>query len=318
MPISSTNTVSNTSGLAEDFADLIYEISPTETPYVTLAKRIKAQARVYQWQEDALDAAGANAQEEGLDSTFTTSTPTTSLSSPLQIAQKTVQISTTLDVVKKYGRKSEVAYQISKAGRALKRDMEYALVRNQASVTTTARATGGFECWISGNLTRANAAQTTDYSVRGFSSGSVTAPEDGSSVTFIEADLKAAIGSAWTDGGDPTIIMMSTTNKDRFDSFAGVATKYKDIPGQKQATIVGSSDVYVSSYGTHTVKLNRFMRNNAVFCIDPEYIGMAVLRDITKTELAKTGDSTKYLINVEFANVILNRDAHAVVGGVGA
>lgn len=316
MAVAVTNTVSNTSGLAEDFADMIYDISPTDTPYVTMAKRISAQARIYQWQEDSLAAAAANAQQEGDDASFTTAPQTTSLSSPLQISRKTVNISGTLDAVKKYGRKSETAYQVAKSGKELKRDMEYALVRNQASATTTARATGGFECWISGNLTRANSAQTTDYSVRGFSSGSVVAPEDGSTVTFIEADLKTALGTAWTDGGDPRVIMMSSTNKARFDAFAGVVTPYRDA-GTKQNVVIGASDMYVSSYGTHSVKLNRYMRDTAVFCIDPDYIGMSVLRDIQRKELAATGDGSKTMLIVEYGNVILNRDAHAVVGGVG-
>lgn len=318
MAVAATNTVSNTSGLAEDFQDFIYDISPEDTPYLTMAKKLTASARIHQWQEDSLAAATSNIQQEGDDASFTTSAQTTSLSSPCQIARKTVNISNTLDVVKKYGRKSETAYQLVKSGKELKRDIEFTLVRNQPTATTTARATGGFECWISSNLTRANSAQTTDYSVRGFSSGSVVAPEDGSSVTFIEADLKTALGQAWTDGGDPSIIMMSATNKARFDSFSGVATKYREVTGNKQATIVGASDIFISSYGTHYVKLNRYMRDNAVFCIDPEYIGVAYLRPMQKKDLAETGDGTKKMIVVEFANVILNRDAHAVVGGVGS
>ena len=197
-------------------------------------------------------------------------------------------------------------------------DVEYALVRNQGSSSSgTTRATGGFECWISSNLTRANTAQTTDYSVRGFSSGSVTAPEDGSLVTFIEADLKSALGLAWADGGDPSVIMMSTKNKGWFDSFAGVATKYREVTGKNQAAIVGASDLYISSYGSHVVKLNRYMRDEAVFCIDPDYIGVGMLRDFQQVDLAQTGDGSKKMILVEFCNVVQNRDAHAVVGGVG-
>ena len=169
----------------------------------------------------------------------------------------------------------------------------------------------------SGNLVRANSAQTTDYSVRGFSSGSVTAPEDGTLVSFIEADLKSALGLAWADGGDPTIIMMSAFNKSQFDGFTGVATKYRAVEGNKQATIVGASEIYISSFGTHFVKLNRYMRNEAVFCIDPDYIGLAVLRDIQKKELAATGDGSKFMLLSEFGLVVQNRNAHAVVGGVG-
>jgi hypothetical protein len=318
MAVATTNTVSNTSGLAENFSDIVWDVSPTETPFLTMAKRVSVNARVYQWQEDALDTVSANYYQEGDDASFVTSAQTTSLSSPMQISRKTVNISGTLDAVKKYGRKSETAFQLAKAGKALKRDMEYALIRNQTAVATgTTRQTGGFECWISSNVTKANDAQTQDYSTRGFSSGTVIPPQDGSLVTFIEADLKSAIGLAWTDGGDPSVILMSAKNKGFFDSFSGVATKYREVTGMKQGTIVGASDLYISSYGTHAIKPSRYVRDEAVLCIDPDYVAVGILRDIQKTELAATGDGSKWMLLAEYGNVILNRDAHAIVGGVG-
>jgi hypothetical protein len=317
MATAKTTTVSNTSGLAEDFEDVIFMVSPTDTPLLTLAKRKTADARYHQWQEDSLAAASSNIAEEGADATFVTASGTTTLGNYCQISTKTVDISRTLDIVKKYGRKSEVAREMMKRGKELKRDMEFTICRNQASASTTARSTAGWETMISGNLVRANSAQTADYSVRGFSAASWTAPEDGSLVTFIEADLVSALGLAWEDGGDPSIIMMSKKNKNLFNAFAGVATKYNEVKGTSQATVTGASDVYVSSYGNHTVKLNRYMRDTAVFCLDPEYISVAYLDGIKKTPLAKTGDAERHMLTVEYALVVDNRDAHATVGGVG-
>ena len=136
-------------------------------------------------------------------------------------------------------------------------------------------------------------------------------------VTFIEADLTSALGLAWEDGGDPSVIMMSKANKNRFNSFAGIATKYNEVKGTGQAVVSGAADVYVSSYGNHSVKLNRYMRDTAVFCIDPGYISVAYLDGIKKQPMAKTGDSERWLLTVEYALVIDNQDAHATVGGVG-
>lgn len=320
MATATTTTVSNTSGLAEDFEDIIFDTSPTDTPMLTLAKRKKASARYHQWQEDSLAAANSNKAEEGADASYATAAQTTTLGNYCQISTKTVDISRTLDIVNKYGRKSEVAYQLLKRGKELKRDMEFTICRNQASTNATARATAGWETMIdgtTGNLVRSNAAQTTDFSVRGFSAASWTAPEDGSQVTFIEADLVSALGLAWDDGGDPSVIMMSKKNKNLFNAFTGVATKYNEVKGTSQATITGASDVYVSSYGNHTVKLNRYMRDIAVFCLDPEYISVAYLDGIKKTPMAKTGDSERQLLTVEYALVCDCRNAHATVGGVG-
>lgn len=317
MATATTSTVSNTSGLAEDFEDIIFDVSPEDTPMLTMAKRKKATAKLHQWQTDSLAAASSNKAEEGADATYATAAGTTTLSNYCQISTKSVDISRTLDIVNKYGRKSEVAFQLMKRGKELKRDMEFTICRNQASASTTARATAGWECMISGNLVRSNSAQTADYSVRGFSAASWTAPEDGSLTTFIEADLTSALGLAWDDGGDPSVIMMSKLNKNRFNAFSGVATKYNEVKGTSQAIISGAADMYVSSYGNHTVKLNRYMRNEAVFCLDPEYISVAYLDGIKKEKMAKTGDSERWLLTVEYALVADNQDAHATVGGVG-
>lgn len=317
MATATTTTVSNTSGLAEDFEDIIFSVSPTDTPMLTMAKRKKATARLHQWQEDSLAAASSNKAEEGADASYATAAGTTTLNNYVQISTKTVDISRTLDIVNKYGRKSEVAYQLMKRGKELKRDMEFTICRNQASASTTARATAGWECMISSNLVRANAAETTDYSVRGYSASSWTAPEDGTLVAFTEAALVSALGLAWEDGGDPTVIMMSKKNKNIFNGFTGVATKYNEVKGTNQAIVTGAADVYVSSYGNHTVKLNRYQRDEAVFCIDPEYISVAYLDGIKKEKMAKTGDSERYLLTVEYGLVCDCRDAHSTVGGVG-
>jgi hypothetical protein len=317
MAASATNTYTG-AGIAEDFENIIFDISPEDTPFVSMCKRTKAGQTYHQWQTDALAAAATNAKIEGDDASFATLTPTTVLGNYCQISSKTVQISNTYDVVRKYGRKSEVAYQLMKAGKELKRDMEYALVRNQASSAGgagTARSTASIESWISGN--RILATGSTAGTTPGFSGGTVAAPTDGTQVTFIEADLKSALQAAWVDGGDPRMILMSATNKSRFAGFSGIATKYNEIKGSSQAIITGAADMYVSDFGNHTVKLDRFMRDQAVLCIDPDYVGMATLRPMEKTELAKTGDSTKWLMTTEYALVVQNPDAHAKIQNVG-
>ena len=317
MAASATNSYTG-KGIAESFEDIIFDISPEDTPLLSMAKRMSAGQTYHQWQTDALAAAATNRAIEGDDSSFSTLAATTVLGNYTQISSKTVQISNTYDVVKKYGRKSEVAYQLMKAGKEMKRDMEYAIVRNQASSAggaATARSSAGMESWITN---RVLATGSTSGSTPGFSGGLVAAPTDGTSVTFVEADLKSALQLAWTDGGEPSTILMSATNKSRFSGFSGIATKFNNVQGTTQATITGAADVYVSDFGNHTVKLDRFMRDAAVLCIDPGYVGLASLRPLSKEELAKTGDSTKYLLTAEYALVVQNPDAHAKVQNTGA
>ena len=94
-----TTTTYNQNGLAEDFENMIFDVSPTDTPLLTAAKRKTAKARFHQWQEDSLAAAAANAAIEGADASFTTAAATTVLGNYCQISTKTVEVSETVDLL---------------------------------------------------------------------------------------------------------------------------------------------------------------------------------------------------------------------------
>lgn len=304
-------------GIAEDFQDVIYDISPEETPILTACKRMKANNTYHQWQTDSLTAAGSNAQLEGLDATYATLTATTVLGNYTQISQKTVNVSGTYDVVKKYGRKSQVAYHLMKAGKELKRDMDWAVSRNQESTSggasNVARTSAGIESWITQHTLGSG---STTGTTPGFASAAVAAPTDGSTGVFTEGVLKTALGQAWTSGGKTDMIVMSSINKALFSVFAGIATQFSEVKGVQQAVVVGAASIYVSDFGNHKVYLSRQVRNRAILCLDTEYLGLATLRPMQKQELAKTGDATKWLINTEYCLVVQNPNAHAKVASV--
>jgi hypothetical protein len=152
--VSGTTDTYDLIGIAEDVEDAIFNISPTETPFFTMAKKKKATNTYHQWQTDALASAAANRQIEGDDAAFTTATPTTMLGNHTQIVRKTVIVSRTADSVRKYGRAKELARLVTKYGKEWKRDVEFALVQNQASSaggSGTARSSAGLESCIAGN-----------------------------------------------------------------------------------------------------------------------------------------------------------------------
>ena len=114
-------------GEREDLTDIIYDISPLDTPFMTNATRETATMTLYEWQTDSLDTAASNAQIEGDDATTNTASPTSRLGNYTQISTKVPRVTGTLRAVNTAGRADELSYQISKRGRELKRDMETAL-----------------------------------------------------------------------------------------------------------------------------------------------------------------------------------------------
>ena len=310
-----TNTFTRYSaiGIREDLSNVIYNISPEETPFISNISRENVKNTYFEWQTDALDAASSsNAALEGDDiSSFSAVTPTSRVGNYTQISRKDVIISGTVESVDKAGRRSELTYQLAKMGAALKRDMESALLANQAAVagnTTTARRTAGLPAWLTSN---------TDFGTGGadptVGSTPTAARTDGTQRAFTEALLKTVVAEVWTNGGTPKMLMVGSFNKQAASAFSGIATKFRDVPAGQQAQIIGAADVYVSDFGTINIVPNRFQRARDALIVDPEYASLAILRPIQQMELAKTGDAEKRLMLVEYGLKVSNQAAHGIV-----
>lgn len=307
--VGNTYTRYSAVGIREDLSNVIYNISPEETPFISNIGRESVKNTYFEWQTDSLAAASAsNAALEGDDiSSFTAVTPTSRVGNYTQISTKNVVISGTLEAVDKAGRRSEMTYQLAKLGSELKRDMESALLANQSPVagnTTTARRTAGLPAWIKTN---------TSFGTGGADTAGVAARTDGTQRAFTEALLKTVIQKVWTSGGTPKMLMVGPFNKTAASAFTGIATRYRDVPAGQQAQIIGAADVYVSDFGTVNIVPNRFQRDRDAFVVDPDYASLAVLRPIQKMDLAKTGDAEKALLLVEYGLKVNNEAAHGIV-----
>lgn len=303
-------------GNRESLADVIYDITPTETPFQARVKKGKAKATFEEWQTDALDAAATNAQIQGDDATTNTATPTVRLRNYCQILSKTPRVSGTQESVDKAGRASEMAYQVRKRMGELKRDLEYALVRNQASSAGSASVPAtmaGIESWLATNKTSVGTG--TSQTTPGYSGGTVVSPTD-STVTgsVAESALKAVIQAVWTAGGNPEVLMVGPATKSKVSgSFAGIATRFLDVDRGKMASIVSGADIYVSDFGRHEIVPNRFMRDQNILVLDMDYWELAQLRTLKVMDLAKTGDSDRKQLLMEVTLKTLNEKASGKV-----
>ena len=307
-------------GIREDLSNLIFDISPEETPFTKLCKKGKAKAAKHEWQLDSLDAhTSGNAHLVGDDSTALTATPTVRAGNHTQILKKTVGVARTLRAVDTAGREDELTYQIDKRMREIKRDLEATLTgvtASTAGAAASAPTMAGAESWIKSN--RATVGQTTaNATTPGLdtSAGYVqTAPTDVTQGTLSEVALKNVIQLAWAAGGDPTVIMCGGTAKQKVSStFTGIATRMRDVPSKQQAQIVAGADTYVSDFGVHTIVPNRFMRARTILVLDPTYWELSALDAFKMEKLAKTGDSDKYHIVGEYTLTSRNEAASGKV-----
>ena len=238
-------------GLREDLENVIYDISPTDTPFMSMGGRTDAIAVNHEWQTDSLASAANNFHEEG--STLTAAEPaaTTRVGNICQISLKTTLVSGTLDAVSKAGRQEELAYQMSKRSKELKRDMERALVgvnvaKTAMSADSTVRKLGSLTTWVNTNISKASDG------ANGAGAGAATRT-DGTQRTFTEALLKAAILSAYDEGADIQYLMMAPAQKQTFSSFVGVGgssgvSNFNDVADQR---IIGGMAVSYTHLRAH-------------------------------------------------------------------
>ena len=288
-------------GRREDLSNTIYNISPSDTPFMSMVGRSKATNTLAEWQTDSLDAVAANAHIEGDDYAYTAVTPTVRLGNYTQISRKTVVVSGTQQAGNNAGRDSEMALQLAKSSKALKRDMETALtgkVARAAGNASTARTLGGYETWTTSNVSRGGGSPA------GSGAGLGAAPVDAATKRdFTEALLKVVIQSAYTNGGDPSVVMLGPVNKGKLSAFAGRTTARQMIGATK---IQAAADLYASDFGDFKVIPSRFCREQTGYVIDPEYWSVAYFRDFKQEEVAKTGDAIKRALLVEYTLIAKN------------
>lgn len=301
----------STIGNREDLADVIYDISPTETPFLSGAQKRTATSTYHEWQTDALDAAANNAQVEGDEATANTLSPSTRVGNYTQISRKVVIVSGTARKIDHAGRADEKAYQVVKRGREIKRDMEYVLTQNNASSAggaATARQSGGLESWLSTNRTSLGTgeAQTTP----GYASGVVAAPTDSTvQGTLTKAAIDDVMQKCFTQGGNPTVLMCGPFNRGKVSGLTGISTLETRADSGMDVTLMGAVDFYKSNFGVLRVQPNRFQRDKTIFLLDMEYMGVAILRNMEMTPLAKTGDADKEMLITEYTLAPLNQAA---------
>lgn len=300
-------------GNREDLSDVIYNISPTDTPIMSSIGKTKATAVYHEWQTDSLAAnTTANALVEGATASDITVSPTSRLGNYTQIVGKTVMVSGTLEAVDRAGRKSEKAYQLAKVSSEIKRDMETIITANQgqsAGNASTARTLGSLLSYIKSNTSKNGTSVTGVDPV----TVGVSTRTDGTTRAFTEAMLKTVIASVFTNGGTPSTLFVSPAQKQVVSAFTGLAAQRYQVPTSGQATILAGADLYQSDFGVLSIVPDRFMRSRDALILDPEYAALAYLRPFQTNELARVGDAEKTQILAEFTLEVRNEAAH---GGV--
>lgn len=300
-------------GNREDLTDAIYNVSPTETPLISMAQKATAYAALHEWQTESLASANVNnAVIEGDDAANQTIVTTGRVTNNVQTSEKTIGISTIQEATRAAGRPSEMAHQMINYGLALRRDMETILLNNtvapavgSASVSRKLRA---LPSWYATNTSRGGGAP-----VGANGTSTTLATDAGTPRNFSEALFKTVINSIYTNAsiGDGMFAMAGPTNRANLSSqLSGGSTKFYRVESK---SLTATVTVYQSDFGDIKLIPNRFQRDKDLHIINPEYIAIAFLEKFREQDLAVTGLARRKQIWASYTLEVRNEAAHGIV-----
>ena len=317
--------------IREDLSDVIYNIAPMDTPFLSGAAKMSADNTKFEWQVDTITAGANNRHLEGDDSPESTARVLpTRLYNYTQISRYIAQTSGTDDAVDYAGHGKHQAYMLAKLGKRMKRDMEVMLTQNiiySAGNATAGRQTAGIPAWIN----TAHVAGGSGGSPTAGATGGTAMVNNSSTAATTEVNIKATIKEAYDAGGQPDIMLVPSVVKQTISTLASVGSgsvslgipPRNQISGKGPATAVAAVDVYVSDFGTFKIIPDRNLAADGpgsvaanVFFLDMDYWGVAWLRPFQTVNLAKTGDSTKQMLLGEYGLVSKNEKASAILASV--
>ena len=130
--------------------------------------------------------------------------------------------------------------------------------------------------------------------------------------------IEDGMQDAWTDGGNPRLMVASATNRANFSDLSAsgnLVSNDVNMTAAKEVTYVGSTSVFLTDFGTVEAVPSRLMGNDRVFLIDPDFVSICTLngRNFLEEDLAKDGDATTSHLVVEWALKPTAPKAHAMI-----
>ena len=295
-------------GIREDLEDVIYDVSPEETPFYSACAKVKASNTLHEWQTDSLRSSAANAHIEGDATTASARTATSRLGNYTQIFKNAVNIPDTDEGLKKAGRAAEIAYQMLKTAKEQKLDIEKALFDNNARVagnSTTARELAGAPAWLITNTS----SGTSGADATGDGTDART---DGTQRAFTQTLFDDVMQSIWEQGGNPDSVYLSAFQMNKALGFSGNNNQRSTVRAEDER-VIKHMDVYVTPWGTVEFIPSRENRSRDVFIMQDDMWAVGVLRPTKNIALAKTGDSTTRQVTTELTLICKNEKASGMV-----
>jgi hypothetical protein len=281
--------------MAEDVLDLITNVDYESTPFYSSIGRSQATNTLHQWLVDNYAASEHNAAIEGNDIAFTDLDPPTRTTNVVQLFQKNVRVSNTMQRVSNYGMSDPYTYELQKKLVEMARDIEKALVAG-----TRASGNSG----VARQLNGAIALITTNKTARN------------SGTSLSETEFNDMVAGIYDNGTDLNVdkVFTGSSLKRAISGYTAGSTKFTDADGKR---LYNTVSVYESDFGVHMVHLEREVPttagNKGILAVDSSKWKVAYLTDGTPQHipLATIGSAKRGMLEAELTLEALNQKSSA-------
>ncbi len=292
----------DTSSIVTDVTDIIFQISPEDTPFFHLCGDTPANVAApwHQWQTRDLAARGLNINFEGFNYTFTSPMRLPARQgNVLQILNKDIRVSRSNQAIGHYAIANLMGDQSEVKLTELKNDIEVALLRATLNTggTATARQMAGLIPMAMSNLSM--------YT-------------NGSTATFTENLFNGMMEQSWTQGAEVRDILVDGRIKRQVSNFSGNGLR---AVAAVDHTLINTISTYETDFGTVNVHLCRDLPtfgaagsfSRTIVGVDKTHVNKAWLRPVTVEKTAKVADSEDAQATCELSLEWGNPNSHFVM-----
>lgn len=317
--LGNTKLTTTSVGNREELSDVVSRITPEDTPIYSDIRKGSCKSVHPEWETDELRAPAENINPEGDEYSYNAISSPDRLGNYTQIFKDSFIISRTQETVDEAGNVQKRRYQKLKTGIALRKDVELAIVTNNASVGGATRELGGLPTWIETNVSRGGSGTNGGFDIN---TGLTVAAGNGTQRAFTKTLMDDVMKQGYESGANFRNVYVSPYVKSVFVTFmsdSAVAPFRYAVNDGNRNSIISNADVYEGPFGKVFIKPNRVMAASAgvarnAFFLDTSMVSFLWLRKLAEdTDVARTGDADKCIIVGEGTLKVSNEAGIGVV-----
>lgn len=300
--LANTQLTTTSVGNREELSDIINMITPEDTPIYSDIGKGTCSSVHPEWEIDELAAPAENIRTEGDEYSFDAGDTPDRVGNYTQILRKGDIISETQETVDQAGNANKTKRKKMKRGVELRKDIEFAIITNNASVAGATREFGGLPTWITTNVSRGAGGANGGFDIN---TGLTIAATNGTQRAFTKAQMDDVMQQGYESGANFRNVYVSPWVKSVFVTFmsdSNVAPFRYAVNDGNRNSIIANADIYEGPFGKVFIKPNRVLAASAAvarnaFFVDTSMLSFLWLRKIHEDkEVARTGDAKKFVL----------------------